>query len=345
MEENNNLGEIVIFNSEDGEVRVQIDAVNETIWLNQKGMAELFGVDRTVITKHLKNIFDTSELSQKQVCAKIAHTAEDGKVYLTQFYNLDAVIAVGYRVNSKRATAFRIWATKTLREYLVKGYVLDDNRFVKGQSLTYFKELLDRINKIRTEEKVFYQYVKDIYALSIDYDKDDQRTLDFFAHVQNKLLWAVSGKTAAELMYYRANAELPMMGLTSTEKSGTVTAADAGIGKNYLTKNELDNLKLIVEQYLSFAAARAINHIPMYMKDWEESLNIILTMNRKELLTGAGTISKALAKRKVRAEYQKYKEAQREKARLESIRELDRDLKRLQGGKRNRKGDNGNTPT
>lgn len=219
------------------------------------------------------------------------------------FYNLDAIIAVGYRVNSKRATAFRIWATKTLREYLVKGYLLDDKRFVQGQSLTYFKELLDRIRKIRTEEKVFYQYVKDIYKLSVDYDKDDQRTLDFFAMVQNKLLWAVSGKTAAELAYYRSNAALPLMGLTSTEKDGVVKMCDIGTGKNYLTKTELDNLKLIVEQYLSFAEAQAINHIPMRMKDWEDDLNIILTMNRKEILAGTGKISKALANKKVRTEY------------------------------------------
>ena len=208
------------------------------------------------------------------------------------------VIAVGYRVSRERATQFRIWATKTLREYLVKGYVLDDNRFIKGQSLTYFKELLDRSSvRGRISERVFYQQIKDIYMLSIDYDKNDQTTLDFFASVQNKLLWAVSGKTAAELIYYRANANLPMMGLTSTEKEGIVKSSDINIGKNYLTKDELDNLKLIVEQYLSFAEAQAINHIPMRMKDWEDNRNIILTMNRKSILTDLGKISKGLASR------------------------------------------------
>lgn len=347
MKENKNLGEIVIFNNEDGEVKVQIDAVNETIWLNQKGMAELFGVGVPAINKHLANIYNEGELDKEATISKMETVVNRGFMGAIKetisFYNLDAIIAVGYRVNSKRATAFRIWATKTLREYLVKGYLLDDKRFVQGQSLTYFKELLDRIRKIRTEEKVFYQYVKDIYKLSVDYDKDDQRTLDFFAMVQNKLLWAVSGKTAAELAYYRSNAALPLMGLTSTEKKGVVKMCDIGTGKNYLTKTELDNLKLIVEQYLSFAEAQAINHIPMRMKDWEDNLNIILTMNRKEILEGAGKISKALANKKVRTEYQKYKEIQKEKEHLESIKELDEDLKKL----RSKKGKDGerNTPT
>lgn len=192
------------------------------------------------------------------------------------FYNLDAIIAVGYRVNSKRATQFRIWATKTLREYLIKGYLLDDNRFKNGFSLTYWKELINRIREIRVSERVFYQQIKDIYRLSADYDKDDDRTLDFFSKIQNKLLWAVSGKTAAELIYYRANAKLPQMGLLSTEDKDRVKVKDIGIGKNYLQKDELDNLKLIVEQYLSFAEAQAINHIPMMMADWEKILILSL---------------------------------------------------------------------
>ena len=327
MEENKNLGEIVIFNTDSGDVKVQIDAINETIWMTQKGMSELFDVSVSTISRHIKNIFEDGELEEKVVVAKNAITTEhgaiDGKTQTKEvtFYNLDMVIAVGYRVNSKRATQFRIWATKTLREYLVKGYVLDDNRFIKGQSLTYFKELLDRIRSIRISERVFYQQIKDIYMLSIDYDKNDQTTLDFFASVQNKLLWAVSGKTAAELIYYRANAKLPMMGLTSTEKEGIV--------KNYLTKDELDNLKLIVEQYLSFAEAQAINHIPMRMKDWEDNLNIILTMNRKSILTDLGKISKELAKKKAKNEYALYKEAQKEQEYLNSIKELDKDLRSL----------------
>lgn len=339
MEDDKNLGEIVIFNNEDGEVKVQIDAVNETIWLNQKGMSELFDVGIPAISKHLKNIYEEGELSETTTISKMETVVNRGfrgeVLELVDFYNLDAIIAVGYRVNSKRATQFRIWATKVLREYMVKGYVLDDNRFIKGQSLTYFKELLDRIRAIRISERVFYQQIKDIYRLSIDYDKDDQRTIDFFAAIQNKLLWAVSGKTAAELVYYRSNANLPMMGLTSTEKEGVIKSSDINTGKNYLNKDELDNLKLIVDQYLSFAEAQAINHIPMKMKDWEDNLNIILTMNRKEILTGAGKISRELAKKKANQEYSKYKEGLREQERFDSIKEIDEDLKKLKQRKKN----------
>ena len=332
MEENKNLGEIVIFNTDSGDVKVQIDAINETIWMTQKGMSDLFGVGVAAINKHLNNIYEDGELERDATISKKEIVQVEGSrdvKRLVDFYNLDAIIAVGYRVNSKRATQFRKWATKVLREYLVKGYILDDERFKKGQSLTYFKELLDRIRAIRISERVFYQQIKDIYMLSIDYDKNDQTTLDFFASVQNKLLWAVSGKTAAELIYYRANAKLPMMGLTSTEKEGVVKSSDINIGKNYLMKDELDNLKLIVEQYLSFAEAQAINHIPMKMKDWEDNLNIILTMNRKSILTDLGKISKELAKKKAKNEYALYKEAQKDQEHLNSIKELDKDLRRL----------------
>lgn len=339
MEGDSGFGEIVIFNNEDGDVKVQIDAVNETIWLNQKGMSELFDVGIPAISKHLKNIYEEGELSETTTISKMETVVNRGfrgeVLELVDFYNLDAIIAVGYRVNSKRATQFRIWATKVLREYMVKGYVLDDNRFIKGQSLTYFKELLDRIRAIRISERVFYQQIKDIYMLSIDYDKNDKRTIDFFAAIQNKLLWAVSGKTASELVYYRANANLPMMGLTSTEKEGVVKATDTGIGKNYLHEDEINNLKLIVDQYLSFAEAQAINHIPMRMKDWEDNLNIILTMNRKEILTGAGKVSRELAKKKANQEYSKYKEGLRERERFDSIKELDEDLKKLKQRKKN----------
>lgn len=329
MNGTDNLGEIVIFNNEDGEVKVQIDALNETIWLNQKGMAELFGCSTDNIGIHLKNIFAENELDKDSVTEIFSATAADGKNYRTQFYNLDAIIAVGYRVNSKRATQFRIWATKTLREYLVKGYVLDDKRFTKGQSLTYFKELLDRIRAIRASEKVFYQQIKDIYKLSADYDHDDKKTVDFFARIQNKLLWAVSGLTAAELIHYRANAELPMMGLTSTETEDLVKSSDIGIGKNYLNKEEIENLKYIVDQYLSFAEAQAYNHVPMMMKDWENSLNVILTMNRKNILETKGKVSMELAQRKAKLEYKKYREIQKNQEKLNSLKELDKDLKKI----------------
>ncbi len=337
MEDNNNIGEIVIFNSEDGDVNVQIDAVNETIWLTQKGMARLFGVTVPTIKEHLTNIFKDKELDEKSTIRKFRIVQKEGNREVEReqmFYNLDAIIAVGYRVNSKRATQFRIWATKTLREYLIKGYVLDDKRFTKGQSLTYFKELLNRIRQIRISERVFYQQIKDIYKLSADYDKDDKKTIDFFAAIQNKLIWAVSGHTAAELIYLRANAKLPMMGLTSTETEGVVKASDVGIGKNYLRKDEIENLKYIVDQYLSFAEAQAYNHVPMMMADWEKSLNVILTMNRKSILETKGTVKMELAKRKARLAYKEYKEKKRQQERIDSLKELDEDIQKIKGNKK-----------
>lgn len=335
MENNDNLGEIVIFNSEDGDVNVQIDAVNETIWLTQKGMSELFGCTIENIIVHIKNVYKEGELQESSTTKENLVVQKEGNRNVkrkVKMYNLDAIVSVGFRVNSKRATQFRIWARTTLREYLVKGYVLDDNRFKNGFSLTYWKELIDRIREIRVSEKMFYQQIKDIYKLSADYDKDDDRTLEFFAKIQNKLLWAVSGKTAAELIYYRANAKLPHMGLLSTDDKDKVKIKDIGIGKNYLQKEELNNLKLIVEQYLSFAEAQAINHIPMLMADWEKNLDIILTMNRKNILETKGKISMEQAKKKARLEYKSYKEFLKEQEHIESLKELDEDLK-----KRNKK--------
>ena len=306
------IGEIVIFNTEDGEVRVQVDTVNETIWLNQKGIAELFGVTVPNISYHLKNIFEEKELNAASVIKEILITAQSGARGLSKdkvrFYNLDAIIAVGYRVNSKRATAFRIWATGILKEYMTKGFALDDERFKRGHSLSHFKELLERIREIRISERVFYQQIKDIYKLSEDYDASDEMTIAFFKKVQNKLLWAVSGKTAAELVYYRANAELPMMGLTSTEVSGLVKATDVGIGKNYLSQEELSALKLIVEQYLSFAEAQAQAHRPMYMKDWKKEVDTVLSIRHYDILEGKGKISKKEADEKAEKEYETLRE-------------------------------------
>ena len=327
-----NYGEIAIFHTEDGAAKVQIQAVvkDETIWLTQKAMGELFGCSTDNIGLHLKNIFTSGELDELSVTEKNSATAADGKNYLTKFYNLDAIIAVGYRVNSKRATQFRQWATTILKAYLVKGFALDDERFKQGQSLTHFRELLERIRAIRISEKVFYQQIKDIYRLSEDYDNRAQITIDFFAEVQNKLLWAVSGQTAAELVYYRANAQLPQMGLTSTQIQGIVRKSDIEIGKNYLNREELEQLKLIVEQYLAFAEAQAKAHRPMYMADWQKALGLILQMNGRELLTNSGKISHELAKQKANTEYNTYKKIQKQLQKLESIRELSEDLERLQ---------------
>ena len=253
-----------------------------------------------------------------------------------KFYNLDVIISVGYRVKSQQGTQFRIWATQRLREYIVKGFALNDERFKTGSSYNYFKELLERIREIRLSEKVFYQQIKDIYATSIDYNPSAEMTLAFFKEVQNKLLWAVSGKTAAELVYYRANALQPMMGLTSTEQEGKVTKNDTLIGKNYLNEKEIGQLKLIVEQFLAYAEAQALAEKPMYMRDWVQKLRLILTLNEKNILEHAGTISHELAVEKASKEYIAYKEQQRRIEHFESIKQLDQDLKRIAQCKENK---------
>ena len=332
--EQNNYGEIVIFNSEDGTAKVQVQAFlkDETVWLTQKTMAELFDVRVPTINEHLTHIFQENELQENRTIRKfrIVQTEGNRKVEReVSFYNLDAIIAVGYRVNSKRATQFRIWATGILKEYLIKGFALDDERLKNGQSLNHFRELLERIREIRISERVFYQQIKDIYKLSEDYDCKAQITIDFFKEVQNKLLWAVSKNTAAELLYYRSNAKLPQMGLTSTQIQGLVRKSDVVVGKNYLNKDELEQLKLLVEQYLAFAEAQAKAHRPMYMADWQKALGMILQMNGRELLSGSGKISHELAMQKASKEYTAYKKVQRQQQKLESIKELSEDLEQL----------------
>lgn len=331
--------EIVIYKSEDGVIKVDVLFADETAWLTQDQMSVLFQRDKSVISRHIKNIFEEGELREEVVVAKNAITTQHGamesktQTHEVNYYNLDVVISVGYRVKSVQGTQFRIWATQRLREYIIKGFALNDERFKSGSSMNYFRELIERIRTIRIEEKVFYQQIKDIYRTSYDYNEDAEITKEFFKEIQNKLLWAVSGKTAAELRYYRANHTLPMMGLTSTSKPGRITKTDANTGKNYLTESELNNLKLIVEQYLAFAETQASNHRLMYMKDWIEKLRLILTMNQFNILEHKGRISKVLADKKVDEEYRIYKEEQRRLAQLESIKELDRDLKRLKSGK------------
>lgn len=322
-------GEIVIYKSEDGHIKVDVLFEGETVWLTQAQICELFGKSKSTISEHIKNIFEEGELNIDSVVRNFRTTASDGKEYDTNYYNLDVIISVGYRVKSHQGTQFRIWATQRLREYIIKGFTLNDERFTSSSSMNYFKELLDRIRQIRLSERVFYQQVKDIYATSIDYDPSDEMTLTFYKEVQNKLLWAVSGKTAAELIYYRSNATLPMMGLTSTSKPGKVTKADVLIGKNYLNEEEIGVLKLIVEQYLAYAETQALQHKPMYMKDWIDKLRMVLTMNEKTILECAGTISHELAVKKVGQEYAQYKEAQKRLEHLNSIKELDEDIKKI----------------
>ena len=324
--------EIVINKSDDGNIKVDEMFEDETVWLTIDQMSTLFGKSRSTINEHILNVYAEGELSETDTIRKIGNS--DFSTKPTNFYNLDVIISVGYRVKSKQGTQFRIWATQRLREYIIKGFTLNDERFTTGSSMNYFKELLERIREIRLSERVFYQQVKDIYATSIDYDPSDEMTLAFYKEVQNKLLWAVSGKTAAELVYYRANATLPMMGLTSTNKPGKVTKADALTGKNYLSEEEIKVLKLIVEQYLAYAESQATQHKPMYMKDWIEKLRLILTMNEKTILECAGSISHELAVKKGTEEYAKYKDAQKRLEHLNSIKELDMDIKKLKSRKK-----------
>lgn len=336
MEASNN-DNMLIYQSADGKIKIDVRFENETVWLSQAQMCVLFGRERSVITKHINNIFEERELDENSN-VQILHIAGSDKP--VKFYNLDVIISVGYRVKSQQGTQFRIWATQRLREYIIKGFALNDERFKTGSSYNYFKELLDRIREIRLSEKVFYQQIKDIYKTSIDYNPSADMTLAFFQEVQNKLLWAVSGKTAAELVYYRANASLPMMGLTSTEKEGKVTKGDVVVGKNYLDEKEIGQLKLIVEQFLAYAEAQAMAEKPMYMRDWVQKLRLVLTMNEKNILEHAGTISHKLAVAKATKEYIAYKEQQRQIEHLDSIKQLDQDLKRIAPRKNHKKKDN-----
>ena len=336
MEANSN-DNMLIYRSEDGKIKIDVRFESETVWLSLDQMATLFGRDKSTISRHVKNVFEEGELQSTSVVANYATTAADGKTYQVDYYNLDVIISVGYRVKSQQGTQFRIWATQRLKEYIIKGFALNDERFKTGSSYNYFKELLGRIREIRLSEKVFYQQIKDIYATSIDYDPSAAMTLAFFKEVQNKLLWAVSGKTASELMYYRANASLPLMGLTSTEKEGTVTKGDALIGKNYLNEKEISQLKLIVEQFLAYAEAQALAEKPMYMRDWIQKLRLVLTMNEKSILEHAGKISHEMAVAKATKEYIAYKEQQQQIEHFESIKQLDQDLKRIAARTNNRK--------
>lgn len=326
-EEQEKHDEIVIYQSEDGQVKVDVLFENETVWLTMDQMCLLFGKAKSTISEHIQNIYAEGELKESETLRKFGISEYSTKP--TSFYNLDVIISVGYRVHSHQGTQFRIWATQRLRDYIIKGVALNDERFKRGNSMNYFKDLLERIREIRLSERVFYQQIKDIYKTSIDYDPSDEMTLRFFKEVQNKLLWAVSGKTAAELVYFRANAALPQMGLTSTEKQGKVLKSDIEIGKNYLTEEEVGLLKLIVEQYLAFAEAQAMAHVPMYMADWVDRLRMVLTMNQRSILEDAGRISHELAMQKANEEYRKYQMALREEEHLESLRELEQDLKEL----------------
>ncbi|MEI6089101.1 MAG: virulence RhuM family protein [bacterium] len=310
--QNNSFTEFLIYHSPNGNVQVEIFLHNENIWLTRAKIGELFGVDRSVVSKHLKNIFLTNELIENSVSAKIAHTADDGKSYQTQFYNLDAIISVGYRVNSTQATHFRMWATERLKEYIIKGYVMDDERLKHPYNIfgkDYFEEQLARIRDIRSSERRFYQKITDIYAqCSADYDLNSDITKEFFATVQNKLHWAITHQTAAEIIKNRADFQKTNMGLTNWKNapSGHIRKTDVSIAKNYLNKEELDSLNRIVSMYLDYAETQANNNNIMYMADWVKRLDAFLQFNEKDILTNAGKVTAEIAKCFAETEYEKY---------------------------------------
>lgn len=299
-------GEMIIYENSDGKTIIDVRFDEDTLWLTQMQMADLFGVQKAAISKHLKNIFESEELIENAVVSILETTAADGKNYPTKYYNLDAVIAVGYRVNSKRATAFRIWATNILKDYIKKGFAMDDDRLKELGGGGYFKELLERIRDIRASEKVFYRQVLEIYATSIDYDPKAEVSVLFFKRVQNEIHYAVSGETAAEVIYHRADAEKDFMGLMSFSGEQP-TLREAKIAKNYLDEKELRAMGQLVSGYLDFAERQAEREIPMTMEDWAKHLDAILTSTGENLLTGNGTVSHIQAMDKAQTEYKKYK--------------------------------------
>ena len=307
----NSTAEFLIFTGQAGEQSIEARYEDETLWLSQKLMAELFGVDVRTVSEHLKNIFASQELAAEAVIRKFRITASDGKNYQTQFYNLDAIISVGYRVNSIRATQFRQWATGVLREFAIKGYVLDRQRMENGSFLgeDYFERLLAEIREIRLSERRFYQKVTDIYATSVDYNKDAPTTKTFFAKVQNKLHYAIHGHTAAELVHKRADSSKPHMGLTSWANApeGKILKTDVAVAKNYLTRDELDSLGRIVNAYLELAEDRARRKIPMSMEDWSKRLDAFLEFDEREVLQSSGKFSAELAQTHAESEFEKYR--------------------------------------
>jgi len=307
----NSTAEFLIFTQQMGSDSIEVLVRDESVWLTQKLIAKLFGADRTVITKHLKNIFNAAELDQNAVCAKIAHTATDGKNYNTNFYNLDAIISVGYRVNSKRATQFRQWATSILKEFAIKGFVLDRQRLENGSFLgqDYFEKLLSEIREIRLSERKFYQKITDIYATSLDYNKNTELTREFFAKVQNKLHFAIHGHTAAELIVKRADNQKANMGLTAwaNAPTGKILKPDITVAKNYLAQDELESLGRIVNAYLDLAEERAKRNIPMTMEDWATRLDAFLDFDERNILRDSGKVTAVFAQEHAENEFEKFR--------------------------------------
>ena len=334
--------ELIIYQNPDGNIKIDVRLEEETVWLTQDQMATLFGKAKSTINEHIKNVFSEGELDEKVVIRKFRittqHGAMAGKTQEVEVfgYNLDVIISVGYRVKSSQGTQFRIWATQRLKEYIIKGFVLNDDQFKSDTSMNYFDELQERIREIRLSEKFFYQKIKDIYSTSIDYDPKDEKTIAFFKVVQNKLLWAISQQTAAELVFQRADAALPLMGMISYDKKSnpSIRKADVSIAKNYLNEDEIKLLGLLVEQYLAFAETMALQRTPMYMKDWINRLDSILQLNGRELLTHAGKINHEIVLKKSGDEFGKYQLSQKALEKVQSLKELEQDILKLKRTKK-----------
>jgi hypothetical protein len=326
--------DIIIYQNPDGNIKIDVRLEEETVWLTQDQMATLFGKAKSTINEHIKNVYEEEELDVSATMKKFGISEFQQKAF--NYYNLDVIISVGYRVKSTQGTQFRIWATQRLKEYIIKGFTLNDDRFRSGTSMNYFNELQERIREIRLSERFFYQKIKDIYTTSIDYETKDEKTIEFFKVVQNKLLWAISEQTAAELVYRRVDANLPLLGMQSFDQKNTVSIrkSDVSIAKNYLNENEIKLLGLLVEQYLAFAETMAQQQTPMYMADWIQRLDSILQLNGRELLTHAGKVSHENALEKSGVEFEKYRIAQKQIEKEQSLREIEEDIKKLKTPKK-----------
>ena len=326
-------GEILIYQTDDGQTNIEVKIEDDTVWLTQQQMSELFQTSRTNVVEHIKHIYEEGELDEISTCRNFRQVRKEGNREVTRqipHYNLDMIISLGYRIKSVIATRFRQWATKRLKEYMIKGFTIDDERLKGNGGGNYWKELLDRIRDIRSSEKVLYRQVLDLYATSVDYNPHSEESVRFFKIVQNKLHYAAHGHTAAEVIYQRADAEKPFMGLTSF--AGELPALkDIGIAKNYLEENELKVLNNLVSGYFDLAEINAIEHKPMYMDDYVKQLDSVLSSGNRKLLTGAGSVSHKQALEKAKSEYRKYQEiilTPVEKAYLESIKEVSKEVKR-----------------
>ncbi|MBN2653576.1 MAG: virulence RhuM family protein [Nitrospirae bacterium] len=324
-------GELILYQTEDGKTNIEVRLQHETVWMSQLSMAELFQSTKQNISLHLKNVFDEGELPEKRVVKEYLTTAADGKNYCTKFYNLEAIIAVGYRVKSHRGTQFRRWATERLNEYLVKGFTMDDERLKEVNNIgsDYFDEMLERIRDIRSSEKRFYQKIRDIYKLAVDYDPNAEETLEFFSIVQNKLHFAVSGKTAAEIITERADASKPNMGLTSW-KGAKIRRGDVTIAKNYLNHDEIEHLNRIVEMYLNYAEDQAKRRRQVFMRNWREKLDAFLQFNERDILTNAGKVTKEVANKLALGHYEAYNSSRLKKEAKEDMLVADDELKKIE---------------